>query len=290
MTHIGLCWLFSQKTRKFSMLILGLTGGIATGKSTVSKILSQAPYYIPIIDADIIARRVVEPGTRGYKQIIAHFSSLTPDLLMSSSENLNYDISKGAPLNRAALGQCVFGEAEQCRKNRSMLNSIVHPAVRREIIKEVLKAYICGHWIVVLDVPLLFEGGLDILCAAVMVVAVRDPQVQMKRLLHRDPHLSHIDAENRVLSQENLQEKVKRCVSRGKGKGVVIYNDDQIEELNQEVQRAISILRGTSPRWWTFLLFCCPLFAGLVAFWHYARNLLLNRRWEKQQSRARTEL
>ena len=71
---------------KPNMLLLGLTGSIATGKSTVSSVLSNAPYKIPIIDADVLARRVVEPGTPGYKKIVAHFSSTTPDLLLPPSE------------------------------------------------------------------------------------------------------------------------------------------------------------------------------------------------------------
>ncbi|TVY39242.1 Dephospho-CoA kinase, partial [Lachnellula subtilissima] len=183
------------------MLLLGLTGSIATGKSTVSSILSSPPYSLPIIDADLLARKVVEPGTSGYNAILKHFLHDTPDLLLPASE---YDVSKypqGAPLNRPVLGRRVFGDSEERRKDRGVLNGIVHPAVRREMYKALLLAYLKGNWAVVLDVPLLFESGLDSLCGIVMVVAVSDPKIQMQRLMDRDSHLTEEDAQNRVRSQ-----------------------------------------------------------------------------------------
>ncbi|KKZ60735.1 dephospho-CoA kinase, partial [[Emmonsia] crescens] len=68
------------------MLLIGLTGSIATGKSTVSALLSSPPYNIPIIDADIIAREVVEPGTAGYRAIVDYFGPTTPDLLLPADD------------------------------------------------------------------------------------------------------------------------------------------------------------------------------------------------------------
>ncbi|KAI5204569.1 CoaE-domain-containing protein [Aureobasidium subglaciale] len=141
------------------MLLLGLTGSIATGKSTVSRILSAHPYSLPIVDADLIARQVVEPGTAGYNQIVSHFGPSTPDLLIpadASSGGENGPDGKGRPLNRPALGRRVFGEGKE--SDRKVLNSIVHPAVRREIYKQMLSAYLKGHWACVLDIPLLYES------------------------------------------------------------------------------------------------------------------------------------
>ena len=114
------------------MLLLGLTGSIATGKSTVSSILSAPPYNLPIVDADKVARIVVEPGTSGYKSIVSHFGPSTPDLLVEATpENggENGHNGKGRPLNRPALGRRVFGEGSE--KERKVLNGIVHPAVRK---------------------------------------------------------------------------------------------------------------------------------------------------------------
>ena len=269
------------------MLLLGLTGSIATGKSTVSSILSAPPYSLPIIDADLLARKVVEPGTRGYNKIVAHFASTTPDLLLTDFE---YDKSKGAPLNRPALGRRVFGDSEERKKDRAVLNGIVHPAVRLEMYKQLLYCYLKGCWAVVLDVPLLFESGLDTLCGTVMVVAVSDPAMQMKRLRERDPHLTAEDAENRVKSQGDIREKAKRCEARGKGLGVVVLNDGDKEDLKRELQRVMLEVRKSSPRWWAWLLLLFPPLAGLAGVWGYYRAIAINRRWKEQELLAKAKL
>jgi len=122
------------------MLLLGLTGSIATGKSTVSSILSQSPYSLPIIDADLLARKVVEPGTPGYQAIVKYFGPTTPDLLLPPDHSLcegkeSGKDGKGRPLNRPALGRRVFGDSEDRQKERKVLNSIIHPAVGKEMYK-----------------------------------------------------------------------------------------------------------------------------------------------------------
>lgn len=272
------------------MLLLGLTGSIATGKSTVSSILSAPPYSLPIIDADILARRVVEPGSAGYAKILAHFQPSTPDLLLPFPDDATYDRSKGAPLNRPALGRRVFGDSEERRRDRAVLNGIVHPAVRREMYKELLKCYLRGCWAVVLDVPLLFESSLDVLCGTVMVVAVRDPEIQMKRLMDRDSHLTREDAENRVGSQGDVREKAKRCEARGPGRGVVVWNDKGKEELKGELERVMKEVSRASPRWWAWLLLLCPPLAGFAGLWNYWRGLVINKKWKEGELQAKAKL
>jgi dephospho-CoA kinase len=104
------------------MLLIGLTGSISTGKSTVSKMLSSAPYNLPVIDADVLSRSVVAPGTRGHARIVKYFSASTPGLLHSDGT-----------LNRAVLGGRVFGDDPERRRDRGVLNGIVHPLVRWEM-------------------------------------------------------------------------------------------------------------------------------------------------------------
>ncbi|KAG0647688.1 Dephosphocoenzyme A kinase [Hyphodiscus hymeniophilus] len=278
---------FSNKLQLNKMLLLGLTGSIATGKSTVSAILSQPPYSLPIIDADLLARKVVEPGTSGYNKIVAHFSSTTPDLLLT---DVPYDKSKGPPLNRPALGRRVFGDGEERKRDRGVLNGITHPAVRLEMYKQLVYCYLKGCWAVVLDVPLLFESKLDAICGTVMVVAVSDPVIQMKRLRERDPHLSAEDAENRVKSQGDVREKAKRCEARGKGLGVVVLNDGDKDDLRRELDRVMAEVRRSSPKWWAWLLLLCPPFAGLASVWSYYRALAVNRRWQEQELQAKAKL
>lgn len=274
------------------MLLLGLTGSIATGKSSVSKILSQPPYSLPIIDADLLARRVVEPGTPGYSAILKHFLPTTPDLLLSPDDPLchNLDMGKGRPINRAALGKRVFGMDEDRIRDRKVLNGIVHPAVRKEIYKALISCYLKGCWAVVLDVPLLFESQWDVLCGAILVVAVTSPEVQIQRLISRDPHLSREDAENRVKSQGDMQTKVRRCEARGHGKGVIVWNDKGKEVLEAEVERVMKIVREGSPGWWGVLLWVCPPVAAVSAGWNYWRNLGINKRWQEGELKERAKL
>jgi dephospho-CoA kinase len=272
------------------MLLLGLTGSIATGKSTVSSILSSPPYSLPIIDADIIARKVVEPGTAGYKSILSYFSATTPDLLLPFPEDTNYDRSKGAPLNRPALGRRVFGDSEERKRDRGVLNGIVHPAVRKEMYKQLLMCYLRGCWAVVLDVPLLFESGLDTLCSTVVVVAVTDPEIQMQRLMDRDKHLTREDAKNRVISQGDVREKARRSEARGKAKGVVVWNDGDRDHLKGEIERVMSEVSRASPRWWAWLLLLCPPLAGLAGMWSYWRGMVINQEWKEGELRAKAKL
>jgi dephospho-CoA kinase len=272
------------------MLLIGLTGSIATGKSTVSSILTSPPYSLPIIDADLLARQVVEPGTSGYKAIVSYFGPSTPDLLLGDEMPPSGPTGQGRPLNRAALGRRVFGTDEQRKKDRAVLNGIVHPAVRREMYKAILRAYLAGNWGVVLDVPLLFEAGLDRMCGAVVVVAVRDPAVQMERLRRRDPHLSAQEAEDRVRSQGDVRDKARRAEGRGKGRGEVVWNDGGREELEREVQRVIGTLRGTRPWWWSWALLACPPLAVLTGLIEYWRNGKINRQWAEMEQRERAKL
>jgi len=122
------------------MLLLGLTGSIATGKSTVSSILSARPYSLPIIDADVLARKVVEPGTPAYNAIVRYFGPTTPDLLLPKEDTAcggkEYGKDgKGRPLDRQALGRRVFGENMEREGERKVLNGITHPAVGKEICR-----------------------------------------------------------------------------------------------------------------------------------------------------------
>lgn len=275
------------------MLIIGLTGGLATGKSTVSSILSSPPHNLPIIDADVLARKVVEPGTQGYDAIVRHFGPTTPDLLVPASAGDMPEAGpdgKGRPLNRPALGRRVFGDSPDARSGRAALNAIVHPAVRREAYAALLRAYLRGSWAVVWDVPLLFEVGIDRLCGTVVVVAVSDPSVQMRRLRARDPHLSAEDAENRVRSQMDVRLKARRCEARGEGRGVVVMNDGDKEELRRQVEMALGRIREGSPWWWSTALWVCPPLAVVVGVWNLAVNWRVGKRWEREEAVEKAKL
>jgi len=266
------------------MLLLGLTGSIATGKSTVSSLLSRTPYSLPIVDADRIARQVVEPGTAGYNAIVRHFLPKTPDLLLPEPG------PKGRPLNRPALGRRVFGSGEEQERDRKILNGIVHPAIRREMYKQMVFAYLRGYWAVVLDVPLLFESGWERYCGTIIVVGVSDPAIQIQRLRARDSHLTEEDARNRVTSQADVREKAERCLKRGPGRGIVIWNDGDKDALEKELKRVMQQVRRGSPWWWSWLLWACPPLAGVVGVvsWWKMRRIQLE--WEEEKRRRKPKL
>ena len=188
-------------------VVIGLTGGIASGKSTVSQMFRELS--IPVIDADIIAREVVEQGKEAYKEIVEVFGE---DVLQVDGE-----------LDRQRLGSIVFHNEEK----RLQLNKIVHPAVRKEMnaqkdmyIKEGVQA-------VVLDIPLLFEGKLTALVDRIVVVAV-SPSMQLERLMKRNGFTEE-DAKARIDSQMPLAEKVTLA-------NKVIYNDGTIAETKAQLQ------------------------------------------------------
>ncbi|KAL8770445.1 MAG: hypothetical protein Q9209_003871 [Squamulea sp. 1 TL-2023] len=257
------------------MLLLALTGSLSTGKSTVSKLLSQPPYCLPIIDADVLAREVVEPGTSGYRKIVNRFASTTPDLLLPSPAE-----RKGRSLNRAALGRRVFGSTPSRQRDRKVLNSIVHPAVRWAMVRSILYYYIRGHWAVVLDIPLLYDSHLDIFAPVVLMVAA-SPGVQMSRLRLRDQHLSKEEARDRVASQGSVDEKVARTEARGQGRGYVIWNNGSMEELQQNVDKVIrEVERGRKGIWRLIFLVLWPL-AIVWGGWEVAKGWWGRWRWQR---------
>ena len=186
--------------------VLGLTGGIATGKSTVSKYLAQKGAVI--IDGDLIARRVVEPPQLGLKRLVKVFG---PQILASDGT-----------LQRAKLGKMVFGDVKAEAKLNQTLGSIIH----QEICMDLKKARANQVKLVVLDIPLLFEGGYEKLCEAVMVVAVK-PATQLKRLIDRN-HYDEATAEARINAQWPLERKKELAT-------VVIDNEASIENTYLQV-------------------------------------------------------
>ena len=130
--------------------VVGLTGGIATGKSTVSTQFRGLGF--PVVDADVLARRVVEPGTPALRRIVAAFGGGV--------------LQADGTLDRKALGDIIFRDAAK----RAVLNAIVHPAVRRAMLWEICRAWLKGERVCIVDVPLLVESNLWRLVGSVVVV------------------------------------------------------------------------------------------------------------------------
>jgi len=169
------------------MLVIGLTGGIATGKSTVSTQL--AARGIPVIDADVLARDVVRPGTLALDKIVSTFG---PDILQ-----------KDGTLDRQKLGAIVFQDEAQ----RQKLNAIVHPAVRWAMALGVLRCWLRGEKVCVLDVPLLIESKIYEWVGTVVVVYC-SAEIQLQRLMLRDGSTRE-DARARLQAQLSIADKLE---------------------------------------------------------------------------------
>jgi len=191
------------------MKIIGLTGGIATGKSQVSSMLSELGAII--IDADIVAREVVQKGLPAWQQIKDEFGQ---EYLLSNGE-----------LNRKKLGKLVFTNPDALAK----LNSITHPAIKGRIEDRInnLKAQ-DFKGVVVVDAALLLETGWETMVDQVWVVDA-PMEKRIERLMIRD-NFTRDQALSRINSQMSQQERIAKADK-------IIYNNSDIDSLREQVQR-----------------------------------------------------
>lgn len=192
-------------------MIIGLTGSIASGKSTVSKMLEDMGF--PIIDADRVARQVVEPGTETLKQIEELFGTEV--------------ILKDGTMDREKVGELIFSDPA----SRKKLNDVIHPAIRQEMLRQRSAFIEQGHEVIIMDIPLLFESKLQHFVDKILVVSVTEEN-QFKRLINRNA-LTEKEARARISSQLPLSVKEE-------GADAVIYNNGTIEETRHQLNQILS--------------------------------------------------
>lgn len=197
------------------MIIAGLTGGIASGKSTVSAFLSDAGALI--IDADKIAREVVKQGTPGYEAILAVFDRM---ILLPDGE-----------IDRKRLGDIIFNDPEK----KSCLNAIVHPRVLERVNDMVARINTqTPEAVVILDIPLLLESGLERNLAEVIVVYVPET-IQLERLMRRDG-IDEQAATARIRSQMPIEQKRNRAT-------IVVDNSGGLSATRKQARAVFSRLK-----------------------------------------------
>lgn len=202
------------------MYRVALTGNIGSGKSTVAR--TWARLGAPVIDADVLARRAVEPGSRGLRRIVGAFG---PEVLDGEGR-----------LDRAAMRRIVFRDPAA----RARLESIVHPEVGRLRDAEEERLRAAGARIVVYDIPLLFEAGLEARFDAVVLVDAPE-EVRLRRLV-RDRGLDEAEARRMIAAQ------MPAAAKRGRA-DVIIDNDGTLEDLErraEEVWRDLQRRAGAS--------------------------------------------
>lgn len=189
-------------------MIIGLTGSIASGKSTVSKMLEEKGY--PIIDADRVARQVVEPGSETLKKIGDLFGDevIKPD----------------GTMDREKVGALIFSDPAR----RKQLNDIIHPAIRGEMLRQRSDYLAQGYRTIIMDIPLLFESKLQHFVDKILVVSVTEEN-QLTRLMERNG-LNDKDAKARISSQLPMSVKEE-------GADAVIYNNGTVGETARQLER-----------------------------------------------------
>ncbi|MCY8093773.1 dephospho-CoA kinase [Bacillus haynesii] len=197
-------------------LVIGLTGGIASGKSTVAQMFQQCG--ITVVDADVIAKEAVEQGMPAYQKIVETFGQ---GVLLETGD-----------IDRRKLGEIVFANEEK----RLQLNAIVHPEVRKMMIKQRDEAIRAGERFVVLDIPLLYESGLEHLTEKVIVVWV-PKELQLERLMKRN-RFNEDEALNRIHAQHSLDEKKKRA-------DAVIDNSGSLKDTEAQLHQLLDTWSNT---------------------------------------------
>ena len=191
-------------------LILGVTGNIASGKSTVAKELARRG--AAVLDADQLAREVVESGSSVLKKLVEQFGT---DILQQDGN-----------LDRDRLGQMVFADV----KVRAMLNQIMHPEIAKKSVERLQKLQSNPDLpLIVYEAPLLFEVGAESRVDKVLVVKI-DPEEQLNRLMARD-RLSEERAQQRVAAQMPQQQKLERADYIIDNSGSLAETLEQIDAL-----------------------------------------------------------
>ena len=196
-------------------MVIGLTGGIASGKSTVSAKLKELG--AAVIDADLLARDVVRKGEIAYNKIVQCFGA---DILLPRGE-----------INRKKLGDIVFSDKEKLE----LLNSITHPEIINRMKERIQELKAEGDKVIVVDAAILIEMGLHKYVDSVWVLSV-DRETQLKRLAERDKY-DYREAENRINSQ--FTDEVRK-----KYADVVIDNSKPIEEVEKRLEELWNNIAG----------------------------------------------
>ena len=189
---------------------IGLTGGIATGKSSAARLLEQH-HGLPVLDADLYARQALEPGQPATEAVLERFG---PGV-----------VSSGGVVDRRALGAIVFNNQDE----RRWLEQLVHPIVRQRFDQELVQ--LDTNPAVVLMIPLLFESGLEALCSETWLVDCDETQ-QLQRLMARD-QLNEGEAQARMDAQWPLARKRPLA-------DVLISNRGDAAALNAQLEDALS--------------------------------------------------
>lgn len=199
------------------MKIIGLTGGIGSGKTTVAQMITKLGY--PVVCADKLAHDAISIGSPAYKLVIERFGK----------EILATDKS----IDRKKLGEIVFKDDAK----RLHLNNIIHPVVIQKLQTSIQQSKNSNKNVLILDVPLLYEEGLDTLCHQVIVVYATEEQM-IERVMKRS-NLSKDEIQDRIRSQLTIDSKKSRAHYVVHNTGDLAQTESEIQEIFQSIEKSI---------------------------------------------------
>jgi len=229
------------------MFLVGLTGGVATGKSTVSNMFRELG--VPVIDADAMARRIVEPGRRAWKEIRSAFGGAV--------------FHDNGELNRAALRTIIFEDEEQ----RQKLNRITHPEIYREMCWEAMKCAAAGHQYILMDLPLLFEAGVMVAYMHKIIVVTCEEDLQLQRLMEQR-HLSERDSKLMIGAQMNMDKKASMAQYVIENSGSMHDTIDQVSRIHNSLSKSFFH--------WKVRIFVGAALGGLVGLLYFISKKVIN--------------
>lgn len=232
------------------MFIVALTGGLATGKSTVLSIFRENG--IAVIDADEVAKKVLEPGTNAWQELRAYFGDevLLPD----------------GTVNRVRLGELVFDDIEKRRR----LNAITHPRIQSAMIKMAMKYFFSGHKYIVMEVPLLFETEKMLTFMHKIITVICEDHQQLERLCLRSS-LTEVMAKKRISCQMPLEDKVAKS-------HFVIDNSGDLTYTRHQTESIIRLLRRSKFTWYFRAIFFIAFLSVVFGVGHVVYNMIDNRK------------
>ncbi|XP_039763450.1 dephospho-CoA kinase [Pararge aegeria] len=230
------------------MFIVGLTGGLATGKSTVLSIFRENG--VAVIDADEVARQVLEPGTKAWKELRDYFGK---EVLYADGR-----------VNRLKLGELIFNDIEKRKK----LNAITHPRIQTAMMKMAIVYFFSGYNYIVMEVPLLFETGKMLNFMHKIITVVCEDHQQLERLCKRSDFSEKV-AKKRISCQMPLEQKVANS-------HFVIDNSGDFANTRRQTESIIKVLRRSKFTWYFRVIFLITIMACGFGVTYLVGNLIGN--------------
>lgn len=205
------------------MQIIGLTGGIGTGKSSACRLLKEIDPGLVILDADVLSHEAVQVNKFPY--LLLRYLVLPEDC---------FDNTTGE-LKRSRVAELIFESSDEAKKLKRMVELCIHPWINWIMMIRIIWYWFCGKGRIILDIPLLFEANLKWICTKTVLIDTSNPEIQLERILSRCPQMTAEEARKRISSQFSME--IKRKLAE-----CVIKNDenDGFKNLKKQLEKEFS--------------------------------------------------